>query len=110
MARHTAPLPLDENYFKEEVHPCLVLYMCLFLHTVYYAYICMHSLQFSAFYIGGFVVIVFGLILYNILSVPEGGTEQSVFSIGYWYNYGHSLLFEWKCCPPSKIDDKLMKL
>ncbi|XP_065908534.1 solute carrier family 35 member F2-like isoform X2 [Dysidea avara] len=55
--------------------------------------------KFSAFYIGGFVVIMFGLILYNIISVPEGGTDQSVFSIGYWYNYGHSLFCEWRCCP-----------
>ena len=42
---------------------------------------------------------MFGLILYNIISVPEGGTDQSVFSIGYWYNYGHSLFCEWRCCP-----------
>ncbi|XP_065907504.1 solute carrier family 35 member F2-like isoform X2 [Dysidea avara] len=53
--------------------------------------------KFSAFYIGGFVVIMFGLILYNIISVPEGGTDQSVFSIGYWYNYGYSLFCEWRC-------------
>ena len=44
------------------------------------------------------MVIMFGLILYNIISVPEGGTDQSVFSIGYWYNYGHSLFCEWRCC------------
>ncbi|XP_065907708.1 solute carrier family 35 member F2-like isoform X2 [Dysidea avara] len=55
--------------------------------------------KFSVFYIGGFVVIMFGLILYNIISVPEGGTDQSVFSIGYWYNYGHSLFCEWRYCP-----------
>ncbi|XP_065908206.1 solute carrier family 35 member F2-like isoform X2 [Dysidea avara] len=60
--------------------------------------------KFSAFYIGGFVVIMFGLILYNIISVPEGGTDQSVFSIDYWYNYGHSLFCEWRCCPPPKKD------
>ncbi|XP_065907126.1 solute carrier family 35 member F1-like isoform X2 [Dysidea avara] len=64
--------------------------------------------QFSAFYIGGFVVIMFGLILYNIISVPEGGTDQSVFSIGYWYNYGHSLFCEWRCCPPKY--DRLVNL
>ncbi|XP_065907997.1 solute carrier family 35 member F2-like isoform X1 [Dysidea avara] len=62
--------------------------------------------KFSVFYIGGFVVIMFGLILYNIISVPEGGTDQSVFSISYWYNYGHSLFCEWRCCPThDKIDD-----
>ena len=49
---------------------------------------------------------MFGLILYNIISVPEGGTDQSVFSISYWYNYGHSLFCEWRCCPThDKIDD-----
>ncbi|XP_065908911.1 solute carrier family 35 member F2-like [Dysidea avara] len=63
--------------------------------------------KFSSFYIGGFVVIMFGLILYNIISVPEGGTDQSVFSIGYWYNYGHSLFCEWRCCP---AHDKLVNL
>ena len=50
---------------------------------------------------------MFGLILYNIISVPEGGTDQSVFSIGYWYNYGHSLFCEWRCCP---AHDKLVNL
>ena len=72
------------------------------LHTLLFA------IQFSAFYIGGFVVIMFGLILYNIISVPEGGTDQSVFSIGYWYNYGHSLFCEWRCYPPKY--DKLVDL
>ena len=46
-------------------------------------------------------MIMFGLILYNIIAVPEGGTDQSVFSIDYWYNYGHSLFCEWRCCPPN---------
>ncbi|XP_065908540.1 solute carrier family 35 member F1-like [Dysidea avara] len=64
--------------------------------------------KFSVFYIGGFVVIMFGLILYNIISVPEGGTDQSVFSIGYWYNYRHLLFCEWRCCPPKY--DRLVDL
>ena len=54
------------------------------------------------------MVIMFGLILYNIISVPEGGTDQSVFSIGYWYNYGHSLFCECRCCPPKY--DRLVDL
>ena len=44
-------------------------------------------------------MIMFGLILYNIISVPEGGTDQSVFSITYWCSYMHSLFCEWRCCP-----------
>ena len=54
------------------------------------------------------MVIMFGLILYNIIPVPEGGTDQSVFSIDYWYNYGHSLFCEWRCCPPNY--DRLVDL
>ena len=76
--------------------------ICTSVHNAVYA------VQFSVFYIGGFVVIMFGLILYNIISVPEGGTDQSVFSIGYWYNYGHSLFCEWRCCPPKY--DRLVDL
>ena len=38
--------------------------------------------------------------MYNIISVPEGGMDQLVFSIGYWYNYGHSLFCEWRHYPP----------
>ena len=39
---------------------------------------------------------MFGLVLYTIVPAPacEGDT---VFSIGYWYNYGHSLFCEWRC-------------
>ena len=54
-------------------------------------------MQFSLFYIGGFIVIMFGLVMYNVIPVPEGDTELSVFSAGYWYNYGHSLFCEWRC-------------
>jgi len=82
----------------------------MYLNSTYVQSIFLFDLQFSVFYIGGFVVIMFGLILYNIISVPEGGTDQSVFSIGYWYNYGHSLFCEWRCCPTPKIDEKLMNL
>ena len=56
--------------------------------------------QFSLFYVGGLVIILTGLVMYNVIVAPEGGTDQSVFSIGYWYNYGHSLFCEWRCCPP----------
>ena len=66
--------------------------------------------QFSAFYIGGFIIIVFGLILYNIISVPEGGKNQSVFSVSYWRNYGRSLFCEWRCCPAPPIDKQLVNL
>jgi len=82
----------------------------MYLNSTYVQSIFLFDLQFSVFYIGGFVVIMFGLILYNIISVPEGGTDQSVFTIGYWYNYGHSLFCEWRCCPAPKIDEKLMNL
>ena len=54
-------------------------------------HIFLSCIQFSIFYIGGLVVILSCLVLYNLKLVPEGGTDQSVFSIGYWYNYGHSL-------------------
>ena len=40
-----------------------------------------------------------GLFLYNVVRIPEGDTNQSVFSVGFWYNYGHSLFCEWRCCP-----------
>ena len=63
--------------------------------------------QFSIFYIGGLVVILVGLVMYNVKVAPEGGTDQSVFSIGYWYNYGHSLFCEWRCCP---LQDKVVQL
>ena len=44
------------------------------------------------------MIIMVGLILYNVIPTPEGDTaEQSVFSTSYWYNYGHSLFFEWRC-------------
>ena len=36
----------------------------------------------------------------NVAVAPEGGADESVFSIGYWYNYGYSLFCEWRCCPP----------
>ncbi|XP_065907818.1 solute carrier family 35 member F1-like [Dysidea avara] len=63
--------------------------------------------KFSIFYIGGLVVILVGLVMYNVKVAPEGGTDQSVFSIGYWYNYGHSLFCEWRCCP---LQDKVVQL
>ena len=56
------------------------------------------TLQFSAFYIGGFVIIMFGLVLYNVAPIPEGDVDHSVFSVGFWYNYGHSIFCEWRCC------------
>ena len=84
---------------------CITQFTDLEPNSLSLAYICFLPLQFSSFYIGGFVVIMFGLILYNIISVPEGGTDQSVFSIGYWYNYGHSLFYKWRYCPSKMADD-----
>ena len=55
-------------------------------------------MQFSAFYIGGFIIIMFGLILYNVAPIPEGDMDHSVLSVRFWYNYGHSLFCKWKCC------------
>ena len=58
----------------------------------------LRTLQFSAFYIGGFIIIMFGLVLYNVAPIPEGDMDHSVLSIGFWYNYGHLLFCEWRCC------------
>ena len=72
--------------------------ICIYFSLVY-------SFQYST--PGGLVVILSGLVLYNLKLVPEGGTDQSVFSIGYWYNYGHSLFCEWRCCPAQDKDLEL---
>ena len=51
------------------------------------------------------MIIMFGLVLYNVIQSPKGDTNQSVFSTSYWYNYGHSLLCEWRCsCSQVKND------
>ena len=49
------------------------------------------------FYIGGFIIIVFGLLLYFVMPTLERDTDRSVFSFSYWFNYGHSLFCEWNC-------------
>ncbi|XP_065906881.1 solute carrier family 35 member F2-like isoform X2 [Dysidea avara] len=63
--------------------------------------------KFSIFYIGGLVIILTGLVMYNVVVAPEGGADESVFSIGYWHNYWCSLCCEWRCCPP---EDKAVEL
>ena len=42
------------------------------------------------------MIIMFGR-MYNVIPTPEGDMDQSVFSISYWYDYGCSLFWEWKC-------------
>ena len=46
---------------------------------------------------------MFGLVLYTIVPAPEGDTDQSVFSIGYWYSYGHLLFCKWRCSRQNRI-------
>ena len=72
-----------------------------------YAKCLLSCIQFSILYIGGLIVILVGLVLYNMKLVPKGDTDQSVFSVGYWCNYGHSLFCEWRCCP---AQDKELEL
>ena len=43
------------------------------------------------------MIIMFGLVLYTIVPAPEGDTEQLVFSIGFWYKYGHALFCKYNC-------------
>ena len=44
------------------------------------------------------MIIMFGLVLYNMAPVPEVDRNHSVLGVGFWYNYGHSLFCEWRCC------------
>jgi len=85
-----------QNYIAFPSSSVICIYNCFF-----------SCIQFSIFYIGGLIVILSGLVLYNLKLVPEGGTDQSVFSIGYWFNYGHSLFCEWRCCPAQDKDLEL---
>ena len=32
------------------------------------------------------MIILTGLVMNNVAVAPEGGADESVFSIGYWYN------------------------
>lgn len=64
-------------------------------------------MQFSIFYIGGLILILVGVILYNLILPPQGDANESVFSIKYWYKYGHSLFCEWRCCPLQNKSNEL---
>ena len=46
------------------------------------------------------MIILTGLVMNNVAVAPEGGADEPVFSIGYWYSYGYSLFCEWRCCSP----------